>query len=267
MESGIYLILSPTHKPYIGESKNIRKRWMKYKNNLARGQVKLNRSFLKHGFENHNFIVLEYCKNDLLYERERYYQDLYSSMKLGLNCKLTPTKSKKVVYDENTLYKMGSANRGKNIPEETKRKISEGNKGKIVSKETREKLRKSNLGKKDGFKNGNHKKVKVLNKKGECLFISYMNVVAMKYNINNITLKKRCVYYNNGLERVLKDLEFYFVDNPNKKLNFNYRRIILDTFTGIYYYSYLELANELNKTESIIRTMVKNNNRYILTED
>ena len=38
---GIYKIVSPSGKVYIGQSTNIERRWKEYKTGLGRGQIKL----------------------------------------------------------------------------------------------------------------------------------------------------------------------------------------------------------------------------------
>lgn len=55
---GVYKIISPSNKIYIGKTKNIRKRFLKYSNLNCEQQVKLFNSFNKYGFENHNVEIL-----------------------------------------------------------------------------------------------------------------------------------------------------------------------------------------------------------------
>lgn len=93
---GIYKIISPTNKVYIGQSIDIETRWNSYKNNRnCHSQTRLKNSFDKYGIEMHQFVLLEECDISKLNERERYYQDLYDVLgSNGLNCKLTTTESK-----------------------------------------------------------------------------------------------------------------------------------------------------------------------------
>ena len=92
---GIYKITSPSGRIYIGQSINIKKRFYGYKFiTNSKGQIKLNRSFLKHGIINHNFEIIENCIESELNNRERYWQDFYNCMIIGLNCKLTTTNDK-----------------------------------------------------------------------------------------------------------------------------------------------------------------------------
>ena len=70
--TGIYKITSPKNRVYIGQSVNIKSRWSRYKKRLPKSQIKLNRSFLKYGVENHLFEVVEECLVSELNEKERY---------------------------------------------------------------------------------------------------------------------------------------------------------------------------------------------------
>lgn len=56
---GVYKITSPTGKVYIGQSKNIHKRWNSYKS-MSKGNIrqpKLINSFKKYGVPHHVFEV------------------------------------------------------------------------------------------------------------------------------------------------------------------------------------------------------------------
>lgn len=109
---GIYKITNPNGKVYVGQSKNIKRRWIEY-NKLRRckNQIKLYNSFQKYNPENHKFELIEECSIEQLNEREIYWGQHYN------------------VLGENGLnLKIGNG-RGK-CSEETKQKISKSNKGK-----------------------------------------------------------------------------------------------------------------------------------------
>jgi len=117
---GIYKITSPSNRVYIGQSINIEKRFKEY--SILRNcklQIKLYRSFLKHGVNNHKFEILEECLIEELNDKERYYQDTYLVLKSGLNCYLTKSKSKTGKASEETKLKMslnaGSFWKGKKL--------------------------------------------------------------------------------------------------------------------------------------------------------
>lgn len=104
---GIYKITSPSGKIYIGQSIDIEKRFSHYQKLYnCKSQTKLYRSFLKYGVNKHNFEILEECKILELNDKERYYQDLYSVLKTGLNCKLTKSLDKSGYASEETREKM-----------------------------------------------------------------------------------------------------------------------------------------------------------------
>jgi group I intron endonuclease len=104
---GIYKIISPTNRVYIGQSIDIYKRFEGYNSvQNVKNQKKLHSSFLKHGVENHVFEVIEECTTELLNERERYWQEYYNVIKNGLNCKLTNTIEKKQLHSSFTKLKI-----------------------------------------------------------------------------------------------------------------------------------------------------------------
>ena len=103
-ESGIYKITSPSNRIYIGQSKNIKKRYLSYKYGKCSGQPKLKSSFNKYGFENHKFEIIETCIYLDLNIKERYWQDYYNATdKNNLNCLLTKTDELPKIYSEETL--------------------------------------------------------------------------------------------------------------------------------------------------------------------
>jgi group I intron endonuclease len=58
---GIYKIISPKGRIYVGQSTNIKSRWLHYVSLDCTDQPKLYNSFLKYGVKNHKFKVLEEC--------------------------------------------------------------------------------------------------------------------------------------------------------------------------------------------------------------
>jgi group I intron endonuclease len=110
--TGIYKFTSPTNKVYIGQSINVRVRWLLYRKNHCRGQIKLYRSFEKYSFENHQFEVIEECSKDILDEREIYWGNYYDVLgNNGLNLKLGNGRGS---CSEETKQKM--SNSAKNKP-------------------------------------------------------------------------------------------------------------------------------------------------------
>ena len=159
---GIYKIVSPKKRIYIGQSVDIKSRFAKYRLGHCEGQKRLYASFLKYGVKNHSFEIIENCEINELNIRERYYQNLYDVLSNnGLNCKLTDTNLEKGRHSEETKLKISKSHLGKklsishinklkqakqNISEETRNKIRLFNIGKHCSDETKEKMRKRMIG-------------------------------------------------------------------------------------------------------------------------
>ena len=146
---GIYKITSQSGRIYIGQSKNINQRFDYYKRLKCRTQIRVYRSLLKYGIENHTFDVIEECSPNLLNERERYWQDFYDVLgKKGLNCNLVAYNNCPKVLSEETKIRISNSLMGTKHTEESKRKIIKGLIGRSVSEETRKKISESNKNKK-----------------------------------------------------------------------------------------------------------------------
>lgn len=100
---GIYKIISPSGKIYIGQSINIEKRFKQYEKLNCIKQVKLYNSFLKYGVCNHLFHIVEECLVEELNEKETYWGIFYNVLNKGLNHKLGNTKHS---LSDTTLTKM-----------------------------------------------------------------------------------------------------------------------------------------------------------------
>lgn len=99
---GIYKITSLSNRVYIGQSVNIRKRFIDYRCLNCKKQPGLFNSLTKYGVKNHIFEIVEECSKELLNKRERYWQDYYNVIKNGLNCVLTESDKLPFVTSENT---------------------------------------------------------------------------------------------------------------------------------------------------------------------
>jgi group I intron endonuclease len=145
---GIYKIISPTGRIYVGQSVNINKRFSDYKYKDVINQVRLCASFNKYGVDAHIFEIIEECEFELLNIRERYWQDHYNVLsRKGLNCVLTETDEQPRVISEYTREKMKKSALGKVFSDESKKKMSEAQKRNMTD-EKREYLKKLNLGRK-----------------------------------------------------------------------------------------------------------------------
>lgn len=83
MKFGIYCIKNIyNNKKYIGRSLNIDIRFKNHKNKLNKGihhSNHLQSSWNKYGEKNFIFEILEYCNENLIKEKERFYIDLYQT--------------------------------------------------------------------------------------------------------------------------------------------------------------------------------------------
>jgi group I intron endonuclease len=174
---GIYKIINPKGKIYIGQSINIEYRFYGYKKYIkCKSQRKLYNSLIKYGESNHTFSIIEECDIKMLNERERYWQEYFDTVKNGLNLKLTgyddksgslsdetkdkvkeglnkyfqnlTDKEKCEIYGKSSLSKKGKPGnkKGHKVSDETKEKISKSLKGHKVSDETKEKIKLSMIG-------------------------------------------------------------------------------------------------------------------------
>ena len=144
---GIYKITSPSGRVYIGQSRNIKKRFSGYMRMKSVDQSRLHASFLKYGIDNHVFEIIEECDFLELNKRERFYQDMYEVLgPKGLNCVLTSTDILPEVKSEETRRKISVSNTGKKHTESAKNKVSIANIGKVLSLESRKKLSEARKG-------------------------------------------------------------------------------------------------------------------------
>lgn len=117
MESGIYKITSPSGRIYVGQSENIKSRWLKYRNikNLVY-QPLIKNSISKYGYEAHIFEVIEYCEIEELNCRERHWQDFYDVLNGGLNCILQECGEQRRVLTEEHSKRLSERTSGENNP-------------------------------------------------------------------------------------------------------------------------------------------------------
>ena len=85
--SGIYCITNKiNNKKYIGQSKNIYKRWKQHKNKIKSNDNNyLYNAIRLYGLENFSFEIIEECSIDELNEREIYYINYFDSYNNGYN--------------------------------------------------------------------------------------------------------------------------------------------------------------------------------------
>ena len=233
---GIYKITSPSGKIYVGQSRNIEKRFKHYLGvyKCTSTQRILYNSFLKHGVDNHKFEIIEECLFELLNERERYWQEYYNVLsENGLNCFLT-----------NTNLKV-----------------------RVISKETKEKLSKANKGKFSGEKNPNYGKFGILNP-----FYGKKHTKESKEKISNKNKGINHVFYgkkrpNHSIK--ISGINHYNFGKKNEITTLMNRQriglknpnsyIYLDINTGVFYYSTRDYCSIHKIDNSTFRYRFKNN--------
>ena len=149
MKIGIYKIVNPLNKVYIGKSSNIEKRFDNYMVLNCKNQNKLYNSLKKYGWENHTFEIIEECEIEDLNCRERYRQDFYDVLgKKGLNLLLQECNDSQQVVSEETKQKISNTLKGRVYTESHRSNIGNGNRGKKRTEETKKKMSDSKKGKK-----------------------------------------------------------------------------------------------------------------------
>jgi group I intron endonuclease len=164
--SGIYIIISPSNKVYVGQSVNLKHRVYKYSKLVCKSQPKLYASLSKYGWEAHLFMVVYNLPNDVSQDVLNSYEELYlqqyidcgfemmnvrgagrygkisdetkNKLKVSLkryyenpeNKEKISIATKNAMSNPEILSKMSNAKKGKKLSEDTKRKISESNSGK-----------------------------------------------------------------------------------------------------------------------------------------
>lgn len=183
---GIYKITSPSKRIYIGQSINIEKRKISYKNltNNVKCQIKLYNSIKKYGWDNHKFEVIEECNRNNLNIKERYWQDYYDVLnENGLNCILQSTDKLKHVVSKEVRKKISNANKGKSkkFSETHLKNLSESHKGHKMSQQTKDKIGEANKYKegKKLYDNVTHKYYKSLGEAALDLNMKYGTLRAM----------------------------------------------------------------------------------------
>lgn len=238
MKSGIYKITSPTGKVYIGQAVNLRVRLREYKKLLSKikTQIKLYNSLLKHGVENHQFDIIEYCSKDQLNCSERFWQDEFDVLgKNGLNCILQECGEKRRIVSDETRQK---------ISESLSNRVGElhpmyglygENNPNFGSKRTQEQCKNisnSLIGKRVGENNN------------------------MFGKTHSEETRKKISEANKGQKRVFTKEHLESIARVAKerkgKPNYSNRKIILCLRTGVYYFGIEEAAEARNVSKSMV---------------
>lgn len=214
---GIYKITSPTGKVYIGQSRDVKQRFIKhrYKSKTSLSSPILYNSFRKYKIETHIFKIIHELPTDvsqeILNNYEIFYIECYKELSIGImNVKGGGHNG---TMNEFSKQKLREANLGKKVSNETKKKISEALKisaGHSINQATRDKislkltgrkiseeiLKKASKAIKEGYDNGTMKKIQ-----GEEHYfckLSWENVcdIRDKYNTGNYSQVNLAKQYN-----------------------------------------------------------------------
>lgn len=159
-KAGIYKLISPSNKIYVGKSVNIRRRLHDHRN--AKSGSYLKRAIDKYGWDSFTIEIVEIFENfnklidnASLLEREAFYINLYDSTdkNKGYNlCKHSTDRTGFKCSDE-ARKNMSLARKGIPLSEKHKESLRQAHLGKTLSKETREKMSEVRKGKKYVRKN------------------------------------------------------------------------------------------------------------------
>jgi group I intron endonuclease len=266
----VYKITSPSGKIYIGSSVNYKRRLTQYKGMGAKTQTILYNSFLKHGFDNHIFEIIELCTKENLLEREYYYGSLYEVLgEKGLNCKLPKFGDKFQNTRQETIEKMKQWKPSEDTIAKMKAAQTKRAKEQPVSDETKHKLREANLGKKTSEET---KKKMSLKGKGRVVSEeSRIRMGAWKRKPCSEERKQRLREINTGKpmsENARKALKIALTGRPcSQKTKENAAKanskIIFNICTGVYYDSIKEAAfyNNIKRTTLTAMLVGQNKNK------
>ena len=146
---GIYKITSPSKKIYIGQSRDILKRWNEYKRYDCRSQIKLFHSIKKYGAINHLFDLVCVCDKGELNEKEKYYVDLYQTFNSEYGLNLRDGGGACAKQAPESIKKSAKKRTGRKRSLETRKKISLAKLGTKQSQSTKNKRIAAHIGRKN----------------------------------------------------------------------------------------------------------------------
>jgi len=253
---GIYKITSPSGRIYIGQSNNVKRRINSYKTSYLRGRINqplLFRSFNKYGYDEHLFEVIEKCNIEHLNDRERYWQEYYDVLNGGLNCALVNTMDKKLVHSNKTRLKISIGNKGKKLSKSHIEAIVKSIKGRKLSKYHLKKL------------NDGYLKHVMTQEHKDIISLSNANrIVSITTRFKMSDSGKGKVFSDSHKDNISKSLKgrkrpYEVMERGAKKR----RKVILDSFTGVFYFGAREISELLDINISIAYYKIKNNQRFI----
>lgn len=224
----IYKITNPKGKIYIGSTVDLKDRIYRYKTYRVKTQVKIYNSLIKYKFENHKFEVIYECEaKDKLYF-EAYYGNIYNVLgENGLNL---------------SLPKLSDEYSG--VSQETKKKIGDAHRGKTIS--DKQKIEQSIRSKKWHETNEHPMKGGIPWNKGKSFLVGDKNPM---YGVKRSEEWKK--NHSVRMSKVNKSGAEHFKS-----------KIILDIYTGIYYYSIREASIHNNLVYSSLKCRLNRNKEF-----
>lgn len=228
----IYKITSPSNKVYVGQSRNVDKRFKQYKSMRCNTQKVLLNSLKKYGVDNHVFEIIEECAFEDLNIRERYWQEYYNSLAPnGLNSILTEYDNIPRVVSKSTSIKLSESKLGNKNPmygtkktDAQKEYLSLKFKGRVFTDEWKAKILASKI------KSGKHKHGKPMSEETKQML--------------KLSLIEKFSGFNNTRSRIVLDVE-----------------------TGIFYYNVndVSLYNNIHKEtlRAMLKGRIKNKTKFI----
>jgi len=146
-------------KWYIGQSRDIPKRFLKYKNYNCKTQTKLYNALKKYNSDNFDYIILEICllSQPELNEREKYWFNFYDCIKNGYNIREAGANG---ALSEETKIKISLGNIGKKKPKRTPIQIKNMSVAQIGKTRSLESRKKQSAATKENWKNRSREKSK-----------------------------------------------------------------------------------------------------------
>ena len=144
----IYRIINPVGSVYIGSTSNPKQRFNYYERLKCKSQIKLYRSLLKYGFNNHSISIIDNCPKELVRQVERVYGIAFDVLNRdNLNLKIPGKDDRYPSYSQETKNKMSEWQIGRKMSDESRNKMSISKSGVPKSDETKKKLSEANKGK------------------------------------------------------------------------------------------------------------------------
>jgi hypothetical protein len=138
-----------TGRKYIGSSKNPNIRRNQHISSANKGSFnRFHKALREYGLDKFIFGIIEYCKNSIRQQREKYWIDEFLSCENGFNTHKDPTRASCYFVSDSTRRRMSESLKGKKRPAWIIAKMLAGGKAKGRTAEHQEKMRLANLGKK-----------------------------------------------------------------------------------------------------------------------